>query len=98
MGDEVYFHVTNLEQDWDLPHGFAIMGNNNAELLILPGETQTLKWVPKKAGIIPFYCSDFCSALHQEMQGYIRVSPAGSNVPLRYGTGETAPGMTTAAR
>ena len=26
---------------------------------------------------IPFYCTDFCSALHQEMQGYIRVSPAG---------------------
>jgi nitrous-oxide reductase len=98
VGDEVYFHVTNLEQDWDLPHGFAIMGNNNAELLVLPGETQTLKWVPKKVGIIPFYCSDFCSALHQEMQGYIRVSPAGSNVPLRYGTGEKAPGMTTANR
>lgn len=93
VGDEVYFHVTNLEQDWDLPHGFSIMGNNNAELLILPGETKTLKWIPKKAGIIPFYCTDFCSALHQEMQGYIRVSPAGSNTPLRYGTGETAPGM-----
>lgn len=98
VGDEVYFHVTNLEQDWDLPHGFSILGNNNAELLVLPGETQTLKWVPTKSGIVPFYCTDFCSALHQEMQGYIRVSPAGSNVPLRYGTGETAPGMTTAAR
>ena len=24
VGDEVYFHVTNLEQDWDVPHGFAI--------------------------------------------------------------------------
>ena len=22
VGDEVYFHVTNLEQDWDVPHGF----------------------------------------------------------------------------
>lgn len=97
VGDEVYFHVTNLEQDWDLPHGFAIKGNNNAELLVLPGETQTLKWVPKKAGIVPFYCSDFCSALHQEMQGYIRVSPKGSNVPLRYGTGDKAPGMTPKA-
>ncbi len=28
MGDEVYFHVTNLEQDWDVPHGFAVKGNN----------------------------------------------------------------------
>jgi len=47
LGDEVYFHVTNLEQDWDVPHGFAIKGALNAELLIMPGETQTLKWVPE---------------------------------------------------
>ena len=93
MGDEVYFHVTNLEQDWDLPHGFAIMGNNNAELLILPGETRTLKWNPTKTGIIPFYCTDFCSALHQEMQGYVRVSPAGSSTPIRFGSGDNAPGV-----
>ena len=26
VGDTVYFHVTNLEQDWDVPHGFAMMG------------------------------------------------------------------------
>jgi nitrous-oxide reductase len=84
VGDEVYFHVTNLEQDWDVPHGFAIKGNQNAELLIMPGETSTLKWVPKKPGMWPMYCTDFCSALHQEMQGYVRVSPAGSNVPLTY--------------
>jgi nitrous-oxide reductase len=86
MGDVVYFHVTNLEQDWDAPHGFAIKGSNNAEILIMPGETQTLKWVPDRVGIAPFYCTDFCSALHQEMQGYVRVSPAGSNVPLVWGT------------
>jgi len=88
LGDEVYFHVTNLEQDWDVPHGFAIKGALNAELLIMPGETQTLKWVPEKVGVFPFYCTDFCSALHQEMQGYLRVSPAGSNVPLSYSLGK----------
>ncbi len=87
LGETVYFHVTNLEQDWDIPHGFAIKGANNAELLIMPGETQTLKWVPEKAGVFPFYCTDFCSALHQEMQGYIRISAPGSNVPIIYGTG-----------
>jgi nitrous-oxide reductase len=87
MGDEVFFHVTNLEQDWDVPHGFAAMGANTAELLIMPGETRTLKWIPKAPGIYPFYCTDFCSALHQEMQGYARVSPADSDVPLRWGTG-----------
>jgi nitrous-oxide reductase len=86
VGDSVYFHVTNLEQDWDLPHGFAAMGNRNGELLIMPGDTRTLTWVPQSAGIYPFYCTDFCSALHQEMQGYARVSPKGSNVPLAWGT------------
>jgi len=29
--------VTNLEQDWDVPHGFAVLGANNAELLLMPG-------------------------------------------------------------
>jgi nitrous-oxide reductase len=84
VNDVVYFHVTNLEQDWDIPHGFAIKGNDNSELLVMPGETCTLKWIPKEAGIYPFYCTDFCSALHQEMQGYLRVSPKDSNVPLTF--------------
>jgi nitrous-oxide reductase len=91
VGDEVYFHVTNLEQDWDVPHGFAIKGADNAELLIMPGETATLKWIPKKVGIFPFYCTDFCSALHQEMSGYLRVSPAGSSVPLTFSLGTNIP-------
>ena len=82
LGDTVYFHVTNIEQDWDVPHGFAITGNNNSELLVMPGETRTITWVPSKVGVFPFYCTDFCSALHQEMQGYIRVSPRGSSVAL----------------
>lgn len=87
VGDDVYFHVTNLEQDWDVPHGFAIKGANNAEILIMPGETQTLKWKAADVGIIPFYCTDFCSALHQEMSGYLRVSPVGSKTPLKFSTG-----------
>ncbi len=91
LGDEVYFHVTNLEQDWDVPHGFAVKGANNAELLVMPGETQTLKWKPDRVGIFPIYCTDFCSALHQEMQGYIRVSAAGSNVALTASLGKTQP-------
>lgn len=91
LGETVYFHVTNLEQDWDVPHGFAIKGSNNGELLVMPGETQTLKWVPEKVGVFPMYCTDFCSALHQEMSGYIRVSPPSANVPLTYSTGKTEP-------
>ncbi|MGB7213081.1 MAG: Sec-dependent nitrous-oxide reductase [Gemmatimonadales bacterium] len=84
VGDSVYFHVTNLEQDWDVPHGFAAMGNNNGELLVMPGQTRTLVWVPQRVGIYPFYCTDFCSALHQEMQGYARVSAPGATVPLAW--------------
>ena len=88
VGDVVYFHVTNLEQDWDIPHGFAIKGLQNSELLVMPGATESIVWTPPKEGIYPFYCTDFCSALHQEMSGYVRVSPRGSNVALTYGTGK----------
>ncbi|MGY4384834.1 nitrous-oxide reductase [Pedobacter sp. UYP24] len=90
MGDEVYFHVTNLEQDWDVPHGFAVKGAKNSELLVMPGETSTLKWIPEKVGIYPIYCTDFCSALHQEMQGYVRVSAKGSKVPISFSLGKNS--------
>lgn len=84
VGDKVYWHVTNLEQDWDIPHGFTVKGLNNSELLIMPGQTKTILWTPTKSGIYPFYCTDFCSALHQEMQGYVRVSEAGSSTKLLF--------------
>jgi nitrous-oxide reductase len=84
VGDKVYFHITNHEQDFDVPHGFAMIGANNAELLIMPGQTKTLTWEPKQVGVWPFYCTDFCSALHQEMQGYVRVSPKDSNIELSW--------------
>jgi len=87
VGDKVFFHVTNTEQDWDIPHGFAVMGNNTSEMLIMPGETQTITWEPKVATVYPFYCTDFCSALHQEMQGYIRVQPAGSSGEIKFSLG-----------
>jgi nitrous-oxide reductase len=91
VGDTVYFHVTNLEQDWDVPHGMATIGSaHDAELLIMPGETRTLKWVAKFPGVYPFYCTDFCSALHQEMQGYVRVSPVGEAPALRWWLGKAA--------
>jgi len=88
QGDDVFFHVTNLEQDWDVPHGFAIKGANNAEILVMPGETQTFRWKADRVGVFPYYCTDFCSALHQEMQGYARVSAPGSKVELKYSTGK----------
>ncbi len=88
VGDKVYFHVTNLEQDYDVPHGVSMIGANTSELLIMPGQTETFVWEPKQVGVWPFYCTDFCSALHQEMQGYVRVSPANSNIDLSWSLGE----------
>ena len=78
-GDDVYFHWTNLEQDDDIAHGFGILWSS-CNMQIEPGETKTMHWKATKAGINPFYCSNFCSALHQEMQGYIQVNPRGSAV------------------
>jgi len=88
VGDKVYFHVTNLEQDYDVPHGIAMIGAQTSELLIMPGQTETFIWYPKQVGVWPFYCTDFCSALHQEMQGYVRVSPKSSNIELSWSLGE----------
>lgn len=88
VGDKVYFHLTNLEQDWDVPHGFAVQGATNAELLVMPGQTRTLLWEPNRVGVFAFYCTDFCSALHQEMSGYVRVSPKDSDVELKWGLNE----------
>ncbi len=88
VGDKVYFHVTNLEQDYDVPHGVSVIGANTSELLIMPGQTESFVWEPKQVGVWPFYCTDFCSALHQEMQGYVRVSPADSDIDLSWSLGE----------
>lgn len=88
VGDKVYFHLTNHEQDFDVPHGFAMIGANTSEMLVMPGQTKTIVWEANQVGVWPFYCTDFCSALHQEMQGYIRVSPKGANVPLSFTLGE----------
>lgn len=75
QGDTVTFHVTNLEQDENVSHGFAI-NKSNANIELSPGATKTIVWKAEKPGVFPFYCSQFCSALHQEMQGYIEVQPS----------------------
>jgi len=92
VGDKVFFHVTNLEQDYDVPHGISMIGAQTSELLIMPGRTTTFTWEPKQVGVWPFYCTDFCSALHQEMQGYVRVSPADSKLPITYTLDDEIPG------
>jgi nitrous-oxide reductase len=78
-GDDVYFHWTNLEQDDDIAHGFGISWSSK-NMQIEPGETKTIHWKAERVGINPFYCSNFCSALHQEMQGFIEVRPRGASI------------------
>ena len=75
VGDEVTWHITNIEQAQDATHGFALPGQN-LSLSVEPGEATTISFVADKAGVYPFYCTEFCSALHLEMMGYLLVSPA----------------------
>jgi nitrous-oxide reductase len=77
VGDELIVHVTNVEQTGDMIHGFAV-NEHNMNVIIDPGETKTFKLKLTKPGVYPFYCTNFCSALHQEMQGYLVVQPAGA--------------------
>ncbi len=73
-GDEVTLHITNVERARDATHGFAIEGYN-INLSLEPGESSTVKFVADQPGVFPFYCSEFCSALHLEMMGYLLVEP-----------------------
>ena len=75
-GDTVKIHLTNLERAQDEVHGFAMYGQN-VQLSIEPGKTASTTFVAKKAGVYPYYCTEFCSALHLEMQGYLLVKPKG---------------------
>ena len=42
-------------------------------VVVDPGETKTVTFKADKQGVFPYYCTNFCSALHQEMQGYLIV-------------------------
>ena len=66
-------HVTNIEQTRDELHGFAHQRLRTSTCVIDPGETKTITFKADKSGVFAFYCSNFCSALHQEMQGYMLV-------------------------
>jgi len=75
-GETVSIHLTNLERAEDETHGFAVF-NENVQLSIEPGKTVTATFKAEKAGVFPYYCTEFCSALHLEMQGYLLVTPKG---------------------
>ena len=74
QGDKVTIYITNIEQTTDELHGFGLL-EYNINVVVDPGETKTIEFVAEKAGVFPYYCTNFCSALHQEMQGYLLVKP-----------------------
>ncbi len=76
VGDTVTIHLTNLERAQDEVHGFAMFGQN-VQLSIEPGKTASTTFVADTEGVFPYYCTEFCSALHLEMQGYLLVKPKG---------------------
>ncbi|MBI5511301.1 MAG: Sec-dependent nitrous-oxide reductase [Deltaproteobacteria bacterium] len=76
QGDTVTVALTNIEQTTDELHGFAIL-DYNINIVVDPGETKTVTFKVQNAGVFPYYCTNFCSALHQEMQGYLVVKPRG---------------------
>ncbi len=74
QGDKVYIHLTNIDLDQDITHGFGI-NQYNLNMEVQPGQTNTMVFTADKAGTYPLYCTNFCSALHQEMSGYLLVKP-----------------------
>lgn len=74
QGDTVHIHVTNIEQAKDATHGFGISAYNISASLE-PGEHSNIKFVADRSGVFPLYCTEFCSALHLEMAGYLLVEP-----------------------
>lgn len=75
-GDDVTIHLTNLERAEDQTHGFTISKygvNGSWE----PGKTASVSFKADEPGVFPYYCTEFCSALHLEMEGYLLVKPKG---------------------
>ncbi|THD74703.1 Sec-dependent nitrous-oxide reductase [Thalassobius vesicularis] len=75
-GDTVEFIITNSERAEDETHGFAV-STYDVNLSLEPGKTATAKIVADKPGAFSFYCTEFCSALHLEMTGFLMVKPKG---------------------
>ena len=73
-GDHVIWHVTNIERAKDATHGFALSGYD-VNLSLEPGETASFEFDAKEDGVYVYYCTEFCSALHLEMAGYLLVKP-----------------------
>ncbi len=71
-GDTVTFYLTNLERAEDETHGFTV-DNYDVHASLEPGKTASVKFKADIEGVFPYYCTEFCSALHLEMMGYLMV-------------------------
>ncbi|HSF40927.1 MAG TPA: Sec-dependent nitrous-oxide reductase [Thermoanaerobaculia bacterium] len=79
QGQKVILDITNAESAEDATHGFGLHGYN-ITASIDPGATERVEFVADVPGVYPFYCTEFCSALHMEMTGWVIVEPRGSGV------------------
>lgn len=84
QGDIVTFHMTNLEQAQDQTHGFTV-DTYNVHGSWEPGKTASVTLIADRPGVFPYYCTEFCSALHLEMEGYMLVKPKGEKKILSEG-------------
>ena len=82
QGDHVILHLTNVERAQDATHGFALHGHN-INVSIDPGQTATVEFDVKHPGVYPWYCTEFCSALHMEMTGWMLVEPREKRVEAK---------------
>jgi nitrous-oxide reductase len=91
VGDDVTIYMTNLERAEDETHGFTV-SDYNAQMSVEPGKTASIKIKADREGVYPYYCTEFCSALHLEMEGYLLVKPKGwkaTKVSLKEGQAYT---------
>lgn len=95
-GDTVHLHMTNVEQAKDATHGFTI-DTYNISVSLEPGKHANVSFEADRAGVFPMYCTEFCSALHLEMAGYLLVEPkqGSEGAGTAHGQGDAA---RTAAR
>lgn len=72
-GDTVKIYLTNIETTPDATHGFAIP-RYNINVSLDPGEVATVEFTADAEGAFAMYCTEFCSALHLEMQGWVLIT------------------------
>jgi nitrous-oxide reductase len=88
-GDEITWRITSLETTQDATHGFCI-GAYNINLSLEPGEFGEFHITADKPGTYPFYCTEFCSALHLEMAGYFHVKPKAASAAAQPAASDAA--------